>query len=276
MKRRSLGGSVALVTGCASGIARALVGALVRAGASVVATDVDAAGLDRAAREESWPAGSVTTRPLDVRREDDWEEAFEHAEATFGPVDLCVHAAAVLRPGRVHELPSADIDFHVDVNVKGTIVGTRVAARRMVPRGKGHIVNFGSLASLAPVPGLTLYAATKFAVRGFSLAAAADLAPHGVAVTVIMPDAVATPMLDLQVGYEEAAMTFSGSRPLTKEEVVEAVLEAIDTRPLELSLPKGRAALARISTVAPASSMRLMPLLERIGKRKQSKLRGGG
>jgi NAD(P)-dependent dehydrogenase (short-subunit alcohol dehydrogenase family) len=74
-----------------------------------------------------------------------------------------------------------------------------------------------SPAAFAPVPGLSLYAASKFAVRGFSLAAAQELRRHGVFVTVVCPDAVRTPMLALQRDYPEAALTFSGPRTLGVE-----------------------------------------------------------
>src|SRR5262249_26511003 len=147
---------------------------------------------------------------LDVRREDDWDRAMDAAATAFGGIDVVLNIAGALRPGYVHELAAQDIDLHLDVNVKGVVLGTRAAARRMIPAHKGHIINFGSLASLVPVPGLSLYSASKFAVRGFSLAAANELARYGIAVTVVLPDAVATPMLDLQVDYDEAAMTFSG------------------------------------------------------------------
>ncbi len=139
--------------------------------------------------------------------------------------------------------------------MKGTVLGTRAAARRMVPAGKGHIVNFGSLASLAPVPGLCLYTASKFAVRGFSLAAATELARHGVAVTLVMPDAVQTPMLDLQLEYEEAAMTFSGDRPLTVEDIERVLVERVlPKRPMELTIPLSRGSLARFANAAPEMS----------------------
>jgi len=62
-----------------------------------------------------------------------------------------------------------DIEMHFDVNTKGVILGTRAAAKRMVARRDGHVINVGSLASLAAVPGIALYSASKFAVRGFSL-----------------------------------------------------------------------------------------------------------
>ncbi len=118
-----------------------------------------------------------------------------------------------MRPGHTPELLDGDVELQIGVNLKGVIYGTREAARLMLRQPdlarRGHIVNIASLAALAPIPGLTVYSATKYAVRAFSLAAAEELRPLGIAVTVVCPDAVKTPMLDLQVGYEEAALTFT-------------------------------------------------------------------
>ena len=144
----------------------------------------------------------------------------------------------------------------------------------MKPRKRGHIVNIGSLASLAPVPGLSLYSASKFAVRGFTLAAATELERDGIAVSLVMPDAVQTPMLDLQVAYEEAALTFSGDRTLTVEDIERTILDDVLVhRPLEVTVPAGRGFLARVANSAPALSRRLAPALAKRGKAKQARIK---
>jgi 3-oxoacyl-[acyl-carrier protein] reductase len=265
-------GPVVVVTGAASGIGRHLAGALAAGDHRVLAADVNEAALAELARSRS-AAALVPTR-LDVRREADWEAALDVAERAFGPVDVLLNVAGVLRPGYVHEVSAADVDLQLDVNVKGTVLGTSAAAKRMVHRRAGHVVNFGSLASLAPTPGLSLYSASKFAVRGFSLAAATELAPHGVAVTLVMPDAVQTPMLDLQAGYEEAALTFSGDAPLTTDDIERLILDKVlPKRPLEVALPASRAALARLANAAPAVASRLAAALVKKGLANQERYR---
>lgn len=266
-----------VMTGCASGIGRHLAAALAGRGHRILATDVDDKALAVEATRRGFPAGRVIRRKLDVRSEEDWDAALDEATAAFGGIDVVLNIAGVLRPGYVHELGVGDIDLHLSVNVKGVVLGTRAAARRMIPVGKGHIINFGSLASLVPVPGLSLYSASKFAVRGFSLAAATELSPHGVAVTAILPDAVATPMLDLQVNYKEAAMTFSGDRPLTVEEIKELVVNRVlPERPLEVVIPASRGAVARLANAAPALSQRLAPFFLKRGLRQQARIKRGG
>lgn len=271
-----MAGEVMVLTGCASGIGLHLAGLLASGGARVVATDIDEAALSARAQERGWDSARVLLRRLDVRSAEDWEGALDAAEQAFGHVDVVMNIAGVLRPAYVQDVRTEDVDLHFAVNVTGTVLGTRSAARRMIPRRAGHIVNFGSLASLAPVPGLSLYSASKFAVRGFSLAVATELREHGVAVTVIMPDAVQTPMLDLQVHYEEAAITFSGDRPLTVDEIGALVVDQVlPRRPLEAALaaPAVRALAARLANTAPAAASVLGPLLTRKGRRAQEHLR---
>jgi len=269
---------VMLLTGCASGIGRHLTGALSARGHRIVATDLDEAALAREADARGWDRARVKLSRLDVRREEDWEAALDAAQG-LGRLDVVMNIAGYLQPAYVADIASRDVDLHFDVNAKGVVLGTRAAARRMIPAGRGHIVNVGSLASLAPVPGLSLYSASKFAVRGFTLAAATELRRHGVAVTLIMPDAVETPMLDKQVPYEEAAMTFSGPRALTVHDIEALVVDhVLPHRPLEAALPRSRAFLARVANAAPAAVQRIAPSLLHKGRKAQERIKqnGGG
>lgn len=267
---------VMVLTGCASGMGRHLTKALSARGHEVVATDLDEAALTAAASADGWSDQRVVRRRLDVRSEDDWEAAMGAAAAAFGrELDVLLNIAGFLRPAYVQDFTAKDVDLHIDVNVKGVMYGTRAAARRMMARRAGHIVNIGSLASLAPVPGLSLYSASKFAVRGFTLAAATELAGHGVAVSLIMPDAVKTPMLDKQVAYKEAALTFSGPGALTVEDIERVVIdEVLPKRPLEVTLPLSRGLLARLANTAPGLSQTLAPLLIKKGRKEQARIKG--
>lgn len=267
---------VFILTGAASGIGRHLCGVLAGRGDRVLATDVNAEALEAAAAADKWPPGLVRTQRLDIRSREQWEAALAAALAAFGRVDVLLNVAGYLRPGNCWELDGGDVDRHFDINVKGLAQGTVVVGRYFVQQKAGHIVNIGSLASLAAAPGLALYSASKFAVRGFSIACAAELAPHGVAVSLVMPDAVKTPMLDLQVDYPQAALTFSGSKALTVEDIGRVVMEhVLPGRPLEVTIPFGRGVLARFADVMPGLAMRLAPSLARKGMKAQEKMKQG-
>ncbi len=258
------------VTGCASGIGRDLAGRILRDGGRLTATDLDVDALRRVADEDRWPEDAVAIGRLDVTDAEQWRSKWDQATQRFGDVDVLVNMAGYLRSAWVHEIEDPDVARHFDVNVRGVVLGTRTAAQAMRPRGRGHIVNVASLAALAPIPGLSLYSASKFAVRAFSLAAAQELRPHGVAVTVVCPDAVATPMLDRQKDREEAALTFSGPRVLAPSEVSDAIVgDVLARRPLEVFLPPSRGWLARVADVFPRTATAVAPLLRRRGRTRQ-------
>lgn len=263
-----------LVTGAASGIGRRLTTALADRNYRVVATDVDVSGLEESAERNDWDPSRVRYRRLDVTDADDWRETVAAIEEDLGPLDLLIHAAGYVHPGYVFEVDIEELDRQVDINLKGTMYGTRIVGEAMATRGAGHIVNFGSLASLAAVPGLGVYSGTKFGVRGFSLAAAQELRGHGVDVSVVLPDAVDTPMLEKQTDYDEAVLSFSGTQPLTVDRIEEVVLEEVlPNRPLEVTIPRGRGGLAKLSGFFPAVSRLLAPVLEKIGRRNQQRYR---
>lgn len=260
------------ITGAAGGLGRHLVGAWSRRGWRVTATDLDGHGLAAIGRQDGW-SRNVIALAHDVTDPARWQAAWDEAVARNGAVDILVNNAGFLAPDWVTAQTARDVNLHVDVNVKGVVHGCRTAVAAMVPAGRGHIVNIGSLASLSPVPGLSLYAASKFAVRGYSLSIAVELAERGVAVTVVMPDAIATPMLTLQETRDEAALTFSGGRVLSPADI-EAVLDDVFLRrPLEVSVPRQRGALAKAAALVPSLGIRLAPFLRRIGATAQAKRR---
>lgn len=258
-----------LVTGAGGGIGRALVTALVRRGEYVLATDREAPS------DPSWPESLVECAPLDVTDPDAWTRAVERVCERWGAIERVYHVAGVLVPGPFVEAGLGQVALHLRVNLEGALLGTQVAARRMKERGRGHVVAVASLAALAPIPGLALYSASKAGLRAGLLAAADELRPFGVAVSVVCPDAVQTPMLDKQLDSEAAALTFSGdAEVLTPEQVAEVLAgEVLERRPLELWLPKRRGVLAKLSDLAPRVGFAIGGLLKRKGLAQQERLR---
>ena len=264
-----------LVTGCASGIGLAVADALVEKGHRVVATDINETALAEHAKAAQWPEGRVLTHRLDVCDADAWKKVIDAAQTAFGGIDVLYNIAGYLKPGYAHEVALEDIDLHLDINTKGVMFGTRLAAEKMVAQGHGHIVNVASMAALAPIPGLALYSASKFAVRSFSIAAAIDLAPHNVAVTVVCPDAVATPMLDLQKDYKEAALTFTAPKVLTAKDVTDVLLGKVLTkRPMEVAIPTRRKWLARAADLMPGLAKRISVGMIKKGRKRQGEIKG--
>lgn len=262
------------LTGCASGIARHLTGRLLALGHNVFATDINLKALEEMAQQEAQKSGVTETRLRiarhDVTDPDSWAEVFAKAVAAFGGIDVTMNIAGVMIGGWAVEAPPELVHRHFDINVKGVIFGTQTAARHMIARGHGHIINIASLSALAPIPGIAIYSASKYAVRAFSLAIAQELRPHGVYVTAINPDAVNTPLLNPNLKIEAAALVFSAPRLLTVEEIATTILEqALTRRPLEVTIPRHRGWLARVTDVFPNLAFILGPVFERRGAAKQ-------
>jgi 3-oxoacyl-[acyl-carrier protein] reductase len=211
----------------------------------------------------------------DVSKEPTWLQVLQTARKIQLPISHLINCAGVIRPGFLSDYAISDIDFHLDVNTKGTILGTTLIGREMKFQEFGHIINFSSLAGLAPVSGLSLYVASKFAVRGFSLAVAAELRDFGVSVSVICPDLVNTPMLDLQLNYpEEAKLTFSGpTKVLQPEDLVLVVLKLIEKPKLQVTVPSTRGLLAKIAGAWPTLGELFRSSLEKKGEKMLQKLR---
>jgi 3-oxoacyl-[acyl-carrier protein] reductase len=266
------------LTGCASGIGKHLTRRLLAQGHRVFATDVNLAALQQAAEEHSRELNATETQlriaRLDVTDAQAWAEVFEEAVSVFGGIDVTMNIAGVMIGGWMIDAPPELVHRHFDINVKGVIFGTQTAARYMVRRGQGQIINIASMSALAPIPGIAIYSASKYAVRAFSLAAAQELRPHGVYVTVINPDAVNTPLLDPNQKIEAAALVFSGSRLLSVEEIATAVIErALPGKPLEVTIPKYRGWLARVTDLFPGLAFIIGPVFQRRGQAQQIRLR---
>ena len=265
---------VFIVTGAASGIGFALTQQLLERKEKVCACDINMEALEKL--RTSADSDQLLLQQLDVRNLQAWETVVSKVIAQWQRIDVLCNVAGVLRENWVADSTEADVNFHFDINVKGTIFGMQAVLPSMLAQKQGQIINIASLAGLSPVPGLSLYSASKFAVRGYSLAAAMELAEHGISVTTICPDAVQTPMLDQQKGKEQAALTFSGSRALTTQEVVNAIVgPALHDKPLEIILPPMRGVLAKVANAFPALAATQVAKLRKAAIKRQQKIQQG-
>jgi 3-oxoacyl-[acyl-carrier protein] reductase len=199
---------------------------------------------------------------------------FAEAVETFGHIDVAMNIAGMLLSSWAQESPVKEIDLQIDVNVKGVIYGTRVAAQHMLPRGQGHIINIASIAGVLPVPGLAVYAASKHAVRAYSLSAALEFRPKGLYVTAVCPATVQTAMLDNQEKIPAAELYFSGLRVLTVEDIEHAILDrALVHKPYEVFVPRFKVRLFQIVGIFPWLGPLFSPIYQWTGRRRQAKHR---
>jgi NAD(P)-dependent dehydrogenase (short-subunit alcohol dehydrogenase family) len=193
--RAPLTRTVAVVTGGASGIGRAIATALASRGDTVVVADLDKEGAERVAERLS-ERGTAEAAPLDVTDAEAVAALYRDVRDRHGSLDLVFNNAGIAVGGTAEELTLDHWNKTVDVNLRGVIHGVHAAYPIMIEQGHGHILNTASLAGLVPAPMMLPYTTTKHAVVGLSLALRAEAAPHGVRVSVICPGFVDTPLLD--------------------------------------------------------------------------------
>jgi len=263
-----------IITGSASGIGLHLTDVFIRHGHRVMATARNLQKLEAAAKERNWPKDTVMLRKLEISDRAAWAEIVGETVMRFGSLDLLINNAGVMKSAWVHELKEEDVHNQIDTNLKGTIFGTQEAARQMVRQRRGHIINIASLAGVGPVPGVAVYCASKYGIRGFSLSVAAELREYGVNLTVICPDAVETPMLVKEENSDPAAIAFSNSHPLTTQDIERAVFRAINKpRRLQILLPFSRGFVIRLADIFPQIALPFMNAFRSLGKRHQEKRR---
>ena len=190
-------GKVAIVTGAASGIGKALSGALARRGATVVLADIDETGAKAAADGlAAGPPGRVAGVGLDVTDAEAVATLVGRTAQDHGHLDLLFNNAGIGIVGPVRDLTLAHWNRAIDVNLRGVVHGVVAAYPVMIRQGRGHIVNTASLAGLLPSPMLTPYGMTKHGVVGLSTSLRMEGAAHGVRVSVVCPGVIDTPLLD--------------------------------------------------------------------------------
>ncbi len=190
---QSLNGKVVLVTGAASGIGLAEAELLVQAGARVVMTDLNIE--PRRQRADVLGANALLLSH-DVADAHQWRAVIEAAVAHFGRLDGVINNAGIYQPASIIETTPELFNRHVAVNQRGTFLGMQAAAKHFIKVGRGGvIVNTSSVCGVKGYPGILAYTSTKWAVRGMTRSAAAELAPHGIRVNAILPGFVQTPIL---------------------------------------------------------------------------------
>ena len=189
---RKLENRVAIVTGGASGIGRALCEQLAADGAFAVVADINVDGAEGVAAAIRQSGGRAAAVAVDVSREEEVEKVVSDVVVTHKRLDYMFNNAAVAIVGELRDGNVPDFRRVVDVNLFGVVHGTMSAYRVMLRQGFGHIVNISSMTGLMPTPILTAYSTTKWAIVGFSTAVRVEAAGLGVKVSVACPGLVRT------------------------------------------------------------------------------------
>jgi len=210
---------VAIVTGGASGIGRALCEELARAGTTVIVADINIEGAEKVAAAVAAAGGRARAAKLDVSQRADVRQLVDETTRQHGRLDYMFNNAGIALAGEVRHTPPESWQRMLEVDLWGVIHGTTAAYDVMVGQGFGHIVNTASIAGLIPGPAQTPYCTAKHAVVGLSMSLRGEAAGLGVRVSVVCPGFVRTDIWDAMTvlkadGEDAGAITLEA---MTKE-----------------------------------------------------------
>lgn len=246
MKTRSF--RRAIITGAASGIGRAFARELASAGSALGLIDVATDGLRATAVELRDADGGVRTRVVDVSDRVAVDDAISVLGGELGDVDLVVHCAAALFPGRFLDQPAADFERAIAIDLLGTANVVR-AAIPAVTASRGAIVCLASTAAIHGWPAMSAYSAAKHGVAGFCDAVRSELRASGVLLTTVFPLLISTPLL----AGADAAPILAAGRAIPPEVVVRKTLAAVARGKTRVYVPARVRWIAAVHGLVPSS-----------------------
>jgi NAD(P)-dependent dehydrogenase (short-subunit alcohol dehydrogenase family) len=231
---------VIVITGGARGIGFATATALHGLGAKVAIGDVDEAKV----KESATDLGLEVYGKLDVTDPESFAAFLDDVERQLGPLDVLINNAGIMPAGKLIDEPDRVTRRILDINVYGVILGSKLAAQRMVPRRSGHVINIASLAGESPTPGLATYCASKYAVLGFTDSARIEYRDTGVHFSSVLPTFTNTEL----VAGTSGAKVLKNAEP---EDIANAIVGLI-------TKPVARVAVTRAAGLVIAS-MKFIP-----------------
>ncbi len=189
-----LSGQVALVTGAGRGLGRKISQFLATAGARVACVDISAELAAETVRLIQEAGGTAMALPCDVTDSQRVQAVVEEVVETWGGVHILVNNAGITRDGMLLRMKDEQWDAVLAINLRGTFLFTRAAARPMLKQQRGRIINIASVSGLMGNPGQANYSASKAGVIGFTRTVARELASRNITVNAVAPGFIATDM----------------------------------------------------------------------------------
>ncbi len=228
---KSLKGKTALVTGAAMGMGKMLSTLLLESGCRVALVDINRDLLEETGETLS-KKGISEAFVCDISDSTAVKELVDTVNTTFGPVDVLVNNAGIVRAKPLLDLTENEINAMIQVNLTAQFWTTRAFLPGMMERNEGHIVNFASAGGILAIPNLSAYCASKFGVIGFSDAIRQEIKrqKRKVGVTVVCPNTVNT-------GMFKGAKMVTGTKILTPEKVCKQVMKGIKDNQAIVAVP---------------------------------------
>jgi NAD(P)-dependent dehydrogenase (short-subunit alcohol dehydrogenase family) len=198
--RFDLTGDVALVTGAARGLGRAIALALAHAGADIALGLRDVRSGGDLAKEIAALGRRVLPLQMDVSRRDEIFRAIDDAVSHFGKLDVLVNNVGVAPENLAENVSEEDFDHTLALNLKGTFLASQAAGRVMIRQKRGRIINMSSQAGFVALPGESVYCMTKAAITHLTRCLAVEWGKHNITVNAVAPTFIATPGTDEALG----------------------------------------------------------------------------
>jgi short-subunit dehydrogenase len=259
-----------IITGGSEGVGAATARLFAEAGANLMLVARNKKNLDLIAKELRAKT-DVAVFAMDVSDAEACVDVFKKAAFEFGRVDILINNAGYHKRGLVEDVEDDDLGKIIDVNLKAPIMLSRIALPYLREAGGGAIINVGSLAGRAPIPGSATYGASKAGLRSFTYALATELAGSNIKVAVISPGPIDTGFIMADL---DATTDLVFSQPIsTAEEVAQAVLDLCGNNIRELSMPRLSGVLTTMMYLFPGLGPIVKPMLERKGARVKARLK---
>lgn len=185
-----------VITGGAGGIGRCIAREFAQAGANIAIADLDEALMLECVQELRSLGVRASSHRVDVSKREDIERLRDEVLSEHGAVHILVNNAGITRYGSIEDMPAAEVDLVLGVNLMGVIHNTQVFLPILQEQDEAHIINISSMAAISGIPMQSIYCASKAAVRAFSQSLQAEMSGTNVGVSWIMPGAVRTGLLD--------------------------------------------------------------------------------
>jgi NAD(P)-dependent dehydrogenase (short-subunit alcohol dehydrogenase family) len=258
------GSRVAIVTGGASGIGRALAEELGARGFQVVLADRQIELAEEAAAAIRERGGSASAAALDVRVLGEVEQLIRETFEGSGRIDLLFNNAGIGVGGEIRDYALEDWEDVFEVNLRGVVHGVHAAYPLMIRQGFGHIVNTASMAGLITAPMSGSYSTTKHAVVGLSKALRVEAKTYGVRVSVLCPGVIRTPILrggrygrvNLPVSEQESEERFERLRPMDADLFAKKVLRSVFRNRAIIVFPRWWKIWWYVERISPTLGMR--------------------
>lgn len=258
--------TIAFISGAAGGLGHAAAELFHSQGYRLWLTDVDQQGLDKL--QTLYPEAIVDN--TDLMDDEQLEALCLKLENSEHDIQVAYINAGVTIPGKVVDSSRRQIDLQLNINTRAACHLNHALACKMKTQGSGHIINTLSTAAMISLQEGAAYSASKFGLRGFVIALAAEMKPYGVIVSGIYPNAIDTPMLRYEAINGGSALNFL-DEPVTPADIIEAIQKAQLGKKLEYFVPAKDTLTAKLICAFPGLLNRLYPLLEKMGEKGRQK-----